>query len=94
MDWLSLLSLAAVALAALALMQWRVRRIKREWPGGATPLVVATGGLAETLRPFCNEFDRVEPFLTLIGLRLAYELLSARAPAGDGARGGERSAAS
>src|ERR687884_551766 len=29
-----------------------VRRIKGEWPGGAVPLVVATGGLAETLRPY------------------------------------------
>jgi type III pantothenate kinase len=85
---------AGVVLGAADSIDGIVRRIKREWPGGATPLVVATGGLAETLRPFCNEFDRVEPFLTLIGLRLAYELLSARAPAGDGARGGERSAAS
>jgi len=85
---------AGVVLGAADSIDGIVRRIKREWPGGATPLVVATGGLAETLRPFCNEFDRVEPFLTLIGLRLAYELLSARARAGDGARGGERSAAS
>ena len=53
-----------------------VRRIKGEWPGGAVPLVVATGGLAETLRPYCEQFDLVEPFLTLHGLRMAYDLLA------------------
>jgi len=53
-----------------------VRRIKREWPGGGVPLVIATGGLAETLRPFCETFDLVEPFLTLHGLRMAYESLA------------------
>lgn len=52
-----------------------VRRIKREWPGDQVPLVIATGGLAETLRPFCEEFDLVEPHLTLHGLRMAYEAL-------------------
>lgn len=50
-----------------------VRRIKAEWAGPQVPLVVATGGLAELLQPWCTEFDRVEPLLTLIGLRLAYE---------------------
>jgi type III pantothenate kinase len=53
-----------------------VRRIKREWPGGGEPLVVATGGLAETLKAYCEEFDLVEPFLTLHGLRMAYDLLA------------------
>jgi len=43
-----------------------VRRIKKEWPRRVQPLVVATGGLAETFRPLCSEFDRVElhPMLT------------------------------
>jgi type III pantothenate kinase len=53
-----------------------VRRIKREWPGGKVPLVIATGGLAETLHEFCEEFDLVEPSLTLEGLRIAYEILA------------------
>ncbi len=53
-----------------------VRRIKAEWPGRETPLVVATGGLAESLRPFCTELDRVERDLTLQGLRIAYEHLA------------------
>ena len=53
-----------------------VRRIKAEWPGGTVPLVVATGGLAGVFQPFCKEFDLVEPYLTLNGLRIAYELVS------------------
>ena len=53
-----------------------VRRVKQAWPGTATPYVVATGGLAEQLRPYCTEIEHVEPHLTLIGLRLAHQLLS------------------
>jgi len=48
-----------------------VRRIKAEWPGKSTPLVVATGGLARHVAPLSREIERVEPELTLIGLRLA-----------------------
>jgi pantothenate kinase type III len=40
------------------------------------PFVVATGGLAEVLRPYVESFDSVAPFLTLEGLRLAFELLA------------------
>ena len=54
-----------------------VRRIKAEWPTRAVPFVVATGGLAETLEPFCQELERVEPFLTLHGLRMAYDHITA-----------------
>ncbi|MEJ2504563.1 MAG: type III pantothenate kinase [Gemmatimonadota bacterium] len=46
-----------------------VRRIQGEW--GDDPLVVATGGLGAFLAPHCATVDRVEPFLTLHGLRLA-----------------------
>jgi type III pantothenate kinase len=53
-----------------------VRRIKGEWPTPRTPLVIATGGLAPLLITFCREIERVEPALTLVGLRLAHELLS------------------
>ncbi|MFL5577063.1 MAG: type III pantothenate kinase [Gemmatimonadaceae bacterium] len=77
---------AGVLFGAAESIDGLVRRIKKEWPTPATPLVVATGGLAETLKPFCAEFDRVEPFLTLQGLQIAYTLLSERA-AGGGARG-------
>jgi type III pantothenate kinase len=55
-----------------------VRRIKGEWPGRAVPLVVATGGLAPVFQPFCKELELFEPYLTLIGLRIAHELVSAR----------------
>ena len=53
-----------------------VRRIKKEWTG-SNPLVIATGGLAETLRPYCQTFDEVDAFLTLQGVRIGYELLTA-----------------
>jgi type III pantothenate kinase len=54
-----------------------VRRIKAEWPHRETPLVVATGGFAEMFGKICREFDQVEPHLTLQGLQMAYQLLSA-----------------
>lgn len=53
-----------------------VRRIKEEW--GADPLVVATGGLAPFLAPHARTVDRVEPFLTLHGLRFAWSEMDAR----------------
>ena len=56
-----------------------VRRIKRDWPTGTAPRVVATGGLAEVIAPLCQEIDHVEPFLTLYGLQIAHALLSAPA---------------
>lgn len=52
-----------------------VRRIKAEWPRKATPLVVGTGGLSETFKPLCRELNEVDPYLTLRGLQLAYDLL-------------------
>jgi type III pantothenate kinase len=52
-----------------------VRRIKRAWPRSDVPYVVATGGLADTLRPFCESIEAVAPHLTLDGLRLAYDIL-------------------
>lgn len=54
-----------------------VRRIKAEWPTGRVPLVVATGGLAPVIHPHCREVERLEPDLTLVGLRIAYELSAA-----------------
>ena len=55
-----------------------VRRIRAEWPGGGRPLCIATGGLAELFKPLCSSIDRVEPYLTLHGLRLAYGHLTAK----------------
>jgi type III pantothenate kinase len=53
-----------------------VRRIKASWPRPQNPVVIATGGLAETFRSLCQEFDRVEPHLTLVGLQMAYAQLA------------------
>ncbi|HEY4955484.1 MAG TPA: type III pantothenate kinase [Gemmatimonadaceae bacterium] len=52
-----------------------VGRIKKEW-AVPNPLVIATGGYAEILRPYCQSFDVVDAFLTLQGVRLGYELLT------------------
>jgi type III pantothenate kinase len=62
-----------------------VNRIKAEWdrPG---ILVIATGGLAPLLAPHCRTVDRVEPFLTLYGLEIAYRQIE------DPARGLRRAA--
>lgn len=68
---------SGVVLGSAELIDGLVRRIKGEWPDGAVPLVVATGGLATVFQPFCKEFDLVEPYLTLNGLRIAHELVSA-----------------
>lgn len=57
-----------------------VRRIKASWPRPQKPIVIATGGLAETFRSLCSEFDRVEPYLTLVGLRMAYDEICSRRP--------------
>lgn len=66
---------AGVVFGAADAIDGLVRRIKAVWPGSETPLVVATGGLAESFREYCTEIDRVEPFLTLQGLQIAHDLL-------------------
>ncbi len=67
---------AGVLFGAADAIDGIVRRIKREWPNESVPHVVATGGLAEVLQPFCESFDLVAPYLTLDGLRMAHELLT------------------
>jgi len=47
-----------------------VARILAEWKP-ADPLVVATGGLAPLIAPHCRSVQRVEPYLTLLGLACA-----------------------
>jgi type III pantothenate kinase len=53
-----------------------VGRIKREWPTRQTPMVIATGGIAEAFRDLCRSFDLVDPYLTLNGLNIAFGLLA------------------
>ena len=48
-----------------------IRRIIAEWPGGGTPKVVATGGLAAVIAPLSTAITFVDPDLTLRGLRIA-----------------------
>lgn len=48
------------------------RRFKVEL--GKDTTVIATGGLSGLISRYCNEVDFVEPWLTLHGLRLIYEM--------------------
>jgi type III pantothenate kinase len=61
-----------------------VERIRGEL--GAEARVVATGGLAGRVAAECSSIDRVEPFLTLEGLRLIYEKNRAGGAETEGAR--------
>jgi type III pantothenate kinase len=47
------------------------RRIEREL--GGSPTLIATGGLAHVIAPFCETIDEVDEYLTLTGLRLIWE---------------------
>ncbi len=51
------------------------RRIVEEL--GGEPRVIATGGLAHAIAPFCEMVDEIDDLLTLTGLRLIWELNSA-----------------
>ena len=48
-----------------------VRRIRAEWPGGASPHVVATGGLAPVVAALTTSIEQTHTDLTLQGLRIA-----------------------
>lgn len=54
-----------------------VRRIKEEWERPEA-IVLATGGLAALIGPYCRTVDIVEPYLTLYGLQIAERILSDR----------------
>ncbi|MCL5292987.1 MAG: type III pantothenate kinase [Actinobacteria bacterium] len=63
---------SGVILGSAGMVDSLVRRIASEM-GGAKE-VLATGGLAEMIVPECESVTRVEPHLTLNGLRAVYEL--------------------
>jgi type III pantothenate kinase len=65
---------AGVIFGAAESVDGIVRRIKEEW-AAVSPLVIATGGLAETLKPLCESFDEVDAFLTLKGVKIGYDLI-------------------
>ena len=56
----------------LGLTNELIRRFKREL--GEDSLVVATGGYSELIGNECKLIDKINPFLTLIGLYLVYEM--------------------
>ena len=66
---------AGVLYGAVDSIDGIVRRIKKEWPNRNVPIVIATGGMAEAIRPHSTELQLVDPFLTLKGIRLGYETL-------------------
>jgi type III pantothenate kinase len=67
---------AGVMFGAAESIDGIVRRIKAEWPGKETPMVIGTGGLAETFAPLVESFDAVDAYLTLRGLQVAFELVT------------------
>jgi type III pantothenate kinase len=62
---------SGVGYGAAALVDGLCRRITAEL-GEAT--VIATGGLAGRIAPICAAIEHLEPWLTLQGLRMIYEL--------------------
>lgn len=62
---------AGVLFGAADAVDGMVARIRKEWPNGGVPKVIATGGLATTVTPFTHSIDAVDPDLTLRGLRIA-----------------------
>ena len=56
----------------VGLIEGIVARMRKELGGSAK--VIATGGLADTIARETDVVDAVEPDLTLVGLRLVYEL--------------------
>jgi type III pantothenate kinase len=68
---------AGVLFGAVDSIDGMVRRVKKEWPHPAPPLVIATGGMADVIQPHSSELELVDPTLTLKGIRIGYELLTA-----------------
>ncbi|MFP4095817.1 MAG: type III pantothenate kinase [Cyclobacteriaceae bacterium] len=66
---------SGIVLGYVGLVESLVGRIKAELGGTAT--VIATGGLSEVIAPLTEQFDALEPWLTLDGLRLIAERHSA-----------------
>lgn len=62
---------SGVIYGTAALVDGLVRRATEEMGGEAA--VVATGGLAPVVAEHCETIDKLEPMLTLLGLKLIYE---------------------
>lgn len=57
----------------VALVEGMVKRIKSEW-GEQDAQIVGTGGLISIIQDHTDLFDHIEPWLTLVGLRVIYRL--------------------
>lgn len=62
---------AGLMFGTVELINGLIARIEQEL--GTKVKTVATGGLAKLVIPYTNKIERIEPFLTLDGLRLIYE---------------------
>ena len=69
---------AGVMFGAAESIDGIVRRIVAEWPNAERPMVIGTGGLAETFKPLCESLETVDPYLTLRGLEMAFQLTAGR----------------
>jgi len=63
---------SGVYLGHIGLTSELVKRFKKELRGN--PKVIATGGLAELIGRSCPIIDKVDPLLTLRGLKIIYQL--------------------
>ncbi len=63
---------SGIVFGYIGLVEGIIARIQAELGGGAR--VIATGGLADRIASETRAIDTVDPHLTLIGLRLVYEL--------------------
>ena len=70
---------SGLVLGAVAMIEGMVARFKAELGGQAT--VVATGGWSEMIAKQTDVFDHVDRHLTLVGLRILYEMNRTPAPA-------------
>ena len=57
----------------VAMVDGIVARMRTELEGGANAACIATGGMAEILARETTAIQRVDPDLTLVGLRLIFE---------------------
>ena len=69
---------AGVLFGAADAADGMLRRIFDEWPTATKPVVIATGGLAGIIAPYSTLIRRIEPDLTLRGLRIAASHLGLR----------------
>lgn len=63
---------SGVYLGQLGLTREIIERFKKELQGN--PKVIATGGFGELIEQGCSLIDKVDPFLTLRGLRIIYQM--------------------